>query len=345
MLVLLDDQELMTARLVCSEWRQASLTFMAHLNLNSWLDSTGMQASNASLEALARCWQVLPNLSSLAFRIYSPHGASLLGLPSCASALKRLHVQHYMNRNRSAGAIAAEMAPIARLTGLTLFSASAPSWRDENSPYRPEHAQFLLSTGVILVQCTRLCKVDLYSCRVGDWLLLLPLLAGLPNLRLLGDVRLWNEEIVAGVASMTQLTFVRGSDNFSNGLHLQPLLQLPALRARDLNVGNRDNWPALLRAFSQARPQLAHFSIHVDVSVPFEALLAPMSGLTLLYISGHSLDQLPHHLWQFSLAHLQEFRWFAADMRGGVALPISWSWRSNHGMFPRCQDWFNAWPA
>lgn len=260
-LAFLGDQELMTARLVCREWRQASLTFMTHLNLNAWLRSTALGPSTASLKALTRCCHGLPNLSSLALRINTCEEASLLGLPGCASLLKRLHINFSFTSNLSTSRMVDSMTPTRQLTGLTLFSAYAPIG---GVPFaRAAYALFIRSSTLIVQQCKILCKVVLHNCGVEEWLVLLPLLADLSHLRQVGDIPLCDHEVVARVARMTWLTSVRGSDMESHGIHVQPLLGLPALRALRLEVHDGANWPTFVHAATRAALPLQHFAIQV----------------------------------------------------------------------------------
>lgn len=325
-LALLDKQELMTARLVCRDWRQASLTLMTNLNLNAWLERTSVGASTNSIEVLAGCLRVFPNLSSLELGISSPNELSLLSLAICSDTLKRLSANFFAFSMHCAGPVAVAMVPLARLRGLTYFNAHGPG---QNSA--PVHAQFISSSSMILAQCTGLCKVSLSNCGVEKWMLLLPLLAGLPHLRMLGELLLCDQEVVAGAASLTQLTYLKGTDNYVNRLHLQPLLALPALRALGLNVLEHGNWPALAHAAFQKTVRLAHLALQGMLPNDFlgslgsRCLLKLLAGLTRLEMEeDHGGVALPHFLWQSCLGDLQYLRWVSADVaRGGLAFPIS----------------------
>lgn len=326
----------MTARLVCRDWRQASANFLTHLNLNAWLDSTGADVSSTTLGALARILQSLPTLSSLALRIVSPQTASLLSLPGCSSVLKRLDVNFYaMSSLPSPFNMAVALAPIPHLTSVTHLSALMPGFKAGGFGYDALDYLAVLTPTVVLEQCTRLCKVVLSQCTVEEWMRLLPLLAGLPHLGLphlglLGDLPLCDQELVAAVASMTQLTHVLATDDNFEGIHLQLLLRLPALRALHLCILNDSNCPALARAATQGMVQLEHFSMNLysPENAPggfeFGSVLAPLSNLTKLEIVGYRLPPMPLCLWQSCLGKLQDLRWSFSDFHGGgVALPLS----------------------
>lgn len=135
---LLDQLDLMTARLVCQDWRKAAISFLTHLNLNNcWFTLAALECSNMPQDALAKCLQSLPNVSHLAYRMTSPDGAFLLSNPTCSRLLKDFYLDFHLLRDQRpiptvwsgfpADHMTCRMEPINSVTGLTWFGAAAPA--------------------------------------------------------------------------------------------------------------------------------------------------------------------------------------------------------------------------
>eukprot|EP00884_Botryococcus_braunii_P017506 jgi/Botrbrau1/4439/Bobra.0348s0028.1 len=265
---LLGSQALMTARLVCSAWRAASIgaitrLFMCHSSEQEVQDGVDppslpqdvSYSRPLSPDTLAARLQVLTCVSSLEFFIWDQEDLAVLRIPGCRTLLKYLGLS-------SSAYNAEEFAGVTQLTGLSLTGQLRPG---------------------LVSQCTWLRELYFRNDDGNEaaWVEVLPLVAGLPHLMELGYVPLAREDVVEGVAALTKLTQVWGDDSTC-----RTLSSLTAIRGlRSLSVGNAHQDGGVLEEFLYSAPQLEQLVLG-STSRGVAVALGSLSNLTCVRLSG-----------------------------------------------------------
>jgi hypothetical protein len=245
----LDVQVLMTARLVCSKWRAASIAVLVRLSLcppgvarGGWLCRWRTQPKLSNpCATLASRLGLLTRVSDLELEINRQEDLSLLHVPGCRTLLKSLDLLW-------AGYNAADLSGVTRLTRLQLL-------------VEPQHE--------LVSQCRLLRVLDLNG-RLSDiqWLALLPLLGGLSQLRELGQVPLDARAVVDGLAPLTQLVAVWCSREGSSRCRcLSGLAAISGLQAVSLRASHDHDAGGTVEQFLLSSPQLQEL-ILVDKCEP-----------------------------------------------------------------------------
>lgn len=332
----MDGQALMTMRLVCRDWRRASMGFVKSLNLNNWPEVSkvlGLDLPRATLESRL---QALPNLRHVAFTATACHEPELLSVPACSAVLDSLCInynpmveeirerQSVPGTARCAPFLEVELACVSRLTALTFLHVIGPVGVNVGTGSKV----FGISTAQIMRHCTNLCRIHL-AASPSAWSYLVEHMAALPQLRMLGAVPLHNDNFVLRLAALTQLTnlqiCVETEEDYDV---LEWLAELPALRRLHYTIPPLFPPPDLEPVPALSRLDELCLAVYEGFlpQAAIDAFISSSASLTALTLRANPIltYDLPPLLWQRALAKLECLIWeCAALMSGPVAFSTS----------------------